>query len=1349
MGKRIFWIFILTVVAATTAAVMYFQSEHFARLAKDKIQKTVSRDLNIDLNFDRLQVGVLPPSLSMLNVDLKVLSESNPLGISKDAVFRAQRLGFSFRMIQAFSRGIAVNKVFLNDGELSLQIPKSKSNKKQKLSDLVHAPIQFNLTDELNISIRQLEVRNTKVHLRWREEGAPAAVAVENVSYLAVTPASSGTNIVANLENIGLDLPGLKEHFRAFKANADIQRDLVSVTNLDVQRKEAALHGAGKLVGSIDEIKNARSDVDLILRGPIGELADFEKSFKEISGEILADLKLVGKVGDPAVQGKLEINDFRYSLWKLDNLKANGSYGGGFLTLDSLSAEEGGGKISLKNKFELALPFQLESRAFQLQLGAVRFENFAGDLKKTVNNLKMGLDGSLAVKLDFSSGGGGPKLTGVQVKPDLQVKELELNNQVFGKQRPYNRIFMVQPFKLNGIVQWKQGEVRVVEGSLAFASGTVEAKGTITDEKGFDLRGTAETIDLGKEVGEISGLKVSGVGPAKLHVRGPGDAVAIDFDLNHKDARFDNFDFGEVAGRVTYDDKNSYILISDIKGKKNASSYEVPSGRVNVGDGDDIEINAVFPSGDPNDIFAIFAKPLADISWIPHGMGGEVSGTARVGGGYDKGLESLAIHGRIKGRNLSYQGEMLHELEAQADLENGLLKAKILHARKYETALGGDIEYKLNGGQMKYSLFAPKGKLRSLDFVTATGVPIDGLFSFHSQGQGKWETLESVSRFEMQNAFVRTLPLPPLELVYKTMPDRSEFQSRLGPNVEVSGRIGHTIRDDSHADIRVEDGNFDFLLCAVNRRVCSDPSLSFLINGSGKLKWKGGAWQAMSGGAKIQSFELSKSGYHLKTPGPVELSVQNGHVQLERTFLQGEQSKVNVNLEGRVDGSAVNARVQGEVSMRLLEFFTALMEETRGKMAINLGLSGDISDAKFNGNIDIQEGFLRLAGIDAPVDSLSGRLHFQNSRVSVDSLAGQLGGGTVQASGVVDLYLNRAPRFDLDLFFANNRVKFYPVTFAEIGDAKLSLTGDKPPYLFGGTVRMRRVMMRNNFDVSSRKSLQNARYLPEKQGGARSLYEIRIRAIAESGVFVENNLLNAEFKGEVTLLNNFEFPQLIARAELVRGKFLFRNTAFTLDHAYIRAPSPEYFNPQFSIGGVATVDNYRISLFASGTIEKPKISLTSYPAIPQEDIVSLLAFGYRGEDARKVNPNNTSAITYSEVGSILLEQLQLNQNLQSKGLRVMVAPSLNETEANIIRPNSSQTAAPKVILQTQIMKNLDAVFGGTVGSTQGQSLDAKLEYRLGRKASVSAVYEQTPAGLDATETKNSYGADLKFRWGFK
>jgi TamB, inner membrane protein subunit of TAM complex len=169
----------------------------------------------------------------------------------------------------------------------------------------------------------------------------------------------------------------------------------------------------------------------------------------------------------------------------------------------------------------------------------------------------------------------------------------------------------------------------------------------------------------------------------------------------------------------------------------------------------------------------------------------------------------------------------------------------------------------------------------------------------------------------------------------------------------------------------------------------------------------------------------------------------------------------------------------------------------------------------------------------------------------------------------------------------------------------------------------------------------------------------------------------------------------------------------------------------------------------SGTAGNPKIVFTSYPALPQEDIVSLLAFGYRGEDTRHVTGGDTSAITYSEVSSILMDQLQLSQNLQSKGLKVTVTPSVTDNEASLIKRDSAVTAAPKVSLQSQVVKNLDATLGGTVGAASGQNMDAKVEYHLSRRASVRGIYEQSASGIDASDTKNSYGADLRFRWEFK
>jgi translocation and assembly module TamB len=521
------------------------------------------------------------------------------------------------------------------------------------------------------------------------------------------------------------------------------------------------------------------------------------------------------------------------------------------------------------------------------------------------------------------------------------------------------------------------------------------------------------------------------------------------------------------------------------------------------------------------------------------------------------------------------------------------------------------------------------------------------------------------------------------------------------------------------------------------------------LSADARFTWRGWSWEAMNGGGSLQELQLSKTAYNLSLNSPVRITATNGVLESGSGTLEGEDSRIGFHLRGRADGTGLDNSVRGSVSLKVLEFLTPLIVESRGKMKLDLTVGGNVRNAAFRGNIGISEGMLRLSGLEAPVENLEGGLRMADSRLTIDRLTGQLGGGSVQASGWVDLFLNKPPKFAVDLFCADNRIKFFPVNYAEISDAKLSFKGDAPPYLFSGTARFKRLMMRNNFDLGRGKGLQNAKYLPEKVAGVKSFYEVRLRGLADGGIFVDNNLLNAEFSGEVTLMNNFEFPQIVGRASLVRGKLLFRNTAFTLDQAYIRAPNPEVFNPMFSISGVANLDVYRINIYAAGTVDRPKISLSSYPALPQEDIVSLLAFGYRGEDARKINPNDTSAITYSEVGSILLEQLQLSQNLQSKGLKVMVAPAFADTEASIVRPNTAATAAPKVYVQSQVMKNLEAVLGGTVGAAQGQSMDAKMEYHLNRRASVRGVYEQSPSGLDTKETKNSYGADLRFRWEFK
>lgn len=1353
MGKRIFWIFLLTVAFATTTAVIYIQSESFARVVRRNLQEKVAKNLGIELNFDRLKIGILPPSISLLNVDLKVANAQNRLGLATDTVFKAGSLGFSFRMIQAFSSGIAVNKVFISDAEVVLQVPKGKSSDtdpEEKISSLVHKPIRLQISDNFFASIRQLELRNTFLDLSWREGGQTSQVVAKTITYLALTPSSEGTNLVLNAEGLEVKSAKIKQSIKTIKLNTDVQKNLILLSTLDVQRREAALHASGKLVGSIDTISESRPDLDVIVRGPMSEFSDLDKTFDKFGGEILADVKIVGRVKDPALQGRVEVTKFNHGLWNLDKVELNGSYAGGIVVLDSFHVNNQGGRAFLKNKMEVQFPFKPEPAVFQLRLEHARFEDFAGDLRKDVNNLRMELDGNINARVDFAEVGGKVKLSSITLRPDVGVKELELNNQIYNKQRPYNRIFKAAPFRVTGNIVLKNGELSILPGAkLVFPSGTLEVSGGHTSQEGYNIKGVSPQVDVGAEIGEISGIPVQGQGALAIHVRGPGDDVKIDFDINQQNAKFLRFDFGKLEGRVTYDDRRNLILLPSVTGRHGSASYSA-KGQVDLGDKEEIALNINFAESAPDDLFAIFAHQLQHITWIPRGMTGALQGKVAVGGKYSDGLNTLEIDSQVSGKNLSYMGEMVQEVEADAGVTGGVAYAHNIRAKKYESPYTGSIDYDLRTDEMRYTLNAERGKLRSLDFFTNAGVPVDGVYTMHSEGHGKWEKLVSKSRFDVTNASVRTRPIAPVSLTYDTGADVSTYSVKLGSDATVSGQISHLPRGDSHAQISFQKADFGFLLCILSRSNCPDSALGLATTADGRFQWKGWDWTAMNGSANLQELVIAKTGYSLRTNAAVPIKATSGMVESAVGTLEGEDSQLGFRFRGRVDGTGLDSSLSGTASLKILEFITPLIEEARGRMRLDLAVTGDVRNGTIRGGLGMEDGMLRLKGLDAPVDSLNAQLKVVNSKVTIDSLSGNLGGGSVQASGGMDLYLNRPPKFAIDLYLANNRIKFFPVNYAEISDAKLTFAGEEPPYLFSGTVRAKKVVMRNNFDLGrGQKGLQNAKYLPEKVAGAKSFYEVRIRGLADGGIFVDNNLLNAEFRGEVTLMNNFEFPQVMGRGELVRGKLLFRNTAFTLDHASIRVPNPEVFNPQFLIGGTANLDNYRITIFASGTVDRPKIVLSSIPSLPQEDIVSLLAFGYRGEDARKVNPNDTAAITYSEVGSILLEQMQLSQNLQSKGVKVTVAPSLTDSEATIIRPNSAATAAPKVYVQSQVAKNLEAVLGGTVGAAAGQTMDAKLEYRLGRRTSVRGIYEQFPSGLDVTETRNSYGADLKFRWEFK
>ena len=48
--------------------------------------------------------------------------------------------------------------------------------------------------------------------------------------------------------------------------------------------------------------------------------------------------------------------------------------------------------------------------------------------------------------------------------------------------------------------------------------------------------------------------------------------------------------------------------------------------------------------------------------------------------------------------------------------------------------------------------------------------------------------------------------------------------------------------------------------------------------------------------------------------------------------------------------------------------------------------TGDLNDGKFSGGASLSNGFIRLSGLDAPIDAITGKIRVEDSRFSLDGL---------------------------------------------------------------------------------------------------------------------------------------------------------------------------------------------------------------------------------------------------------------------------------------------------------------------------------------------------------------------------
>lgn len=243
--------------------------------------------------------------------------------------------------------------------------------------------------------------------------------------------------------------------------------------------------------------------------------------------------------------------------------------------------------------------------------------------------------------------------------------------------------------------------------------------------------------------------------------------------------------------------------------------------------------------------------------------------------------------------------------------------------------------------------------------------------------------------------------------------------------------------------------------------------------------------------------------------------------------------------------------------------------------------------------------------------AIAGR--FTQSRLNLTKLTGRAGDGTIAASGMISLDAASGFPINLQVTFDNARLASSD-DLSATATGTLAVTHDKSGGLIRGTLRIPKaryqIVRQRSAEVPELTGVhrKNAPPEPPPPPSLPSDWKLDLRVQAPNNLYISGMGLEAEWSANLRVSGSTNQPSVVGTLKVVRGTYSFAGHSFDLDRGTITFQGGE-LNPALDISASTTVDTISAVIDVSGTAQKPQISFTSTPTLPQDEVLSRLLFG--------------------------------------------------------------------------------------------------------------------------------------------
>lgn len=292
-----------------------------------------------------------------------------------------------------------------------------------------------------------------------------------------------------------------------------------------------------------------------------------------------------------------------------------------------------------------------------------------------------------------------------------------------------------------------------------------------------------------------------------------------------------------------------------------------------------------------------------------------------------------------------------------------------------------------------------------------------------------------------------------------------------------------------------------------------------------------------------------------------------------------------------------------------------------GPVSIAADVSGSVRAPQIRGQVRASGARISSATTGTALTNVEAAGRFAGSQLQVQTFTADAGrGGTVTGTGRFDFAGAKGVALDLRMQ-ADRAVLIDRDDIGATVTGPLTFTSDGSGGRIAGDVRLDASRYRlGQATVASALPQLNVREinLPGNAPGAAgeldddtgpAPWTLAVHARAKGALSVSGLGLTSEWSTDVNIAGTPDNPAITGRADLIRGDYEFAGREFELERGVLRFGGEVPANPALDIEADADTTGLNATIRVTGVAQKPEITFSSTPALPQDELLSRLLFG--------------------------------------------------------------------------------------------------------------------------------------------